>query len=165
MLIHLKWMSIHLKIDWIFHHVPVISFLFLHALGSTFPIFLVLTSPLQQHLRISNNCPRVVPAESGDHRMVRNTRVLGSIGIIIPSPTWGWTLKWWVSPTPMGFPTKKVILGCEMGVPPFKETPTWVQSSKCQTCTWFSPLPSCYLVPPTIRKNPADSLYLTQTTV
>ena len=49
-----------------------------------------------------------------------------------------------------------------LGVPPFKETPTWVQSSKCQTCTWFSPLPSCYLVPPTFRKNPADSLYLTQ---
>ena len=39
---------------------------------------------------------------------------------------WGWTLKWWVSPTkPMGFPTKNDQLwGC-FGVPPFKETPIW----------------------------------------
>ena len=33
-------------------------------------------------------------------------------------------LEWWVSPTTMGFPTKNDHdLGCEMGVPPFKETP------------------------------------------
>ena len=37
---------------------------------------------------------------------------------------WGF-LKWWVSPTTMGLPTKNdQHLGCELGVPPFKETPT-----------------------------------------
>ena len=36
---------------------------------------------------------------------------------------WGF-LKWWVSPTTMGLPTKNdQHLGCELGVPPFKETP------------------------------------------
>ena len=37
----------------------------------------------------------------------------------------GGFLKWWVSPTnPLVFPTKNdQPLGCEMGVPPFKETP------------------------------------------
>ena len=36
----------------------------------------------------------------------------------------GCFLKWWVSPTTMGFPTKNdQHLGCEMGVPPFEETP------------------------------------------
>ena len=36
----------------------------------------------------------------------------------------GSCLKWWVSPTTMGFPTKNnQHMGCEMGVPPFKERP------------------------------------------
>ena len=34
----------------------------------------------------------------------------------------GGFLKWWY-PTTIGFSTKMTILGCEMGVPPFKETP------------------------------------------
>ena len=34
--------------------------------------------------------------------------------------------KWWVSPTNHGvFLLKMIILGCEMGVPPFKETPIY----------------------------------------
>ena len=34
-------------------------------------------------------------------------------------------LKWWVSPTTMGFPTKNAHhLGCEMGVPPFYRKPS-----------------------------------------
>ena len=32
-------------------------------------------------------------------------------------------LKWWVSPTNMGFPTKNDHFGVFLGVPPFKETP------------------------------------------
>ena len=40
-------------------------------------------------------------------------------------PPFGGFLKWWY-PTTMGFPTKNdQNLGCEMGVPPFKETPIW----------------------------------------
>ena len=41
--------------------------------------------------------------------------------------TWGWTLKWWVSPTnPWDFPTKNdQHLGWPLGVLLFKETPTW----------------------------------------
>ena len=35
----------------------------------------------------------------------------------------GGFLKWWVSPTTIGFPTRNDHFGCEMGVPPFKETP------------------------------------------
>ena len=39
---------------------------------------------------------------------------------------YGGFLKWWVSPTnPWVFLLKMIILGCEMGVPPFKETPIW----------------------------------------
>ena len=40
----------------------------------------------------------------------------------------GGFLKWWVSPTnPWGFPTKNDHFGvCEMGVPPFKETPMYL---------------------------------------
>ena len=37
--------------------------------------------------------------------------------------TYGCFLKWWVSPTTMGFPTKNdQHLRCVLGVPPFKET-------------------------------------------
>ena len=37
--------------------------------------------------------------------------------------TYGGFLKWWVSPTnPWVFLLKMIILGCEMGVPPFEET-------------------------------------------
>jgi len=37
---------------------------------------------------------------------------------------YGCFLKWWVSPTdPWVFLLKRIILGCEMGVPAFKETP------------------------------------------
>ena len=40
--------------------------------------------------------------------------------------TTGGFLKWWVSPTtPWVFLLKLIILGCEMGVPPFTETPNW----------------------------------------
>ena len=42
---------------------------------------------------------------------------------------WGGVLKWWVSPnkTHGCFPTKNdQHLGCEMGVPPFKETPIYL---------------------------------------
>ena len=35
----------------------------------------------------------------------------------------GGFLKWWVSPTTMGFPTKSYHFGVFWGVPPFKETP------------------------------------------
>ena len=39
---------------------------------------------------------------------------------------YGCFLKWWVSPTnPWVFLLKMIILGCELGVPPFKETPIW----------------------------------------
>ena len=41
---------------------------------------------------------------------------------------WGQLLKWWVFPQqPLGFPTKNdQHLGCEMGVPPFKEAPKYL---------------------------------------
>ena len=40
-------------------------------------------------------------------------------------------LKWWVSPTTVGFPTKNdQHLGCEMGIPPFKETPIYAVWNK-----------------------------------
>ena len=35
----------------------------------------------------------------------------------------GQLLKWWVSPTTMGFPTKSDHFEVFCGVPPFKETP------------------------------------------
>ena len=39
---------------------------------------------------------------------------------------WVGFLKAWVSPTTMGFSLLKIIiLWCEMGVPPFEETPIW----------------------------------------
>ena len=47
-----------------------------------------------------------------------------SYGMSSMHDIWGWTLKWWVSPTKTWFfLLKMIILGCEMGVPPFKETP------------------------------------------
>ena len=43
----------------------------------------------------------------------------------------GGFLKWWVSPTTMGFfLLKMIILGCEMGVPPFKERPISLSRGK-----------------------------------
>ena len=42
--------------------------------------------------------------------------LVGCLGV------YGGFLKCWVSPTTMG---KMIILGCEMGVPPFKETPIY----------------------------------------
>jgi len=38
---------------------------------------------------------------------------------------YGGFLKWWVSPTTMGFPTKNDHVGVLWGVPPFKETPIY----------------------------------------
>ena len=54
-------------------------------------------------------------------------------------------LKWWVSPTTIGFPTKiDQHLGCEMGVPPSKETPTRWFTVFCffRFCSWMS----CYIL-------------------
>ena len=49
-------------------------------------------------------------------------------------PTYGCFLKWWVSPTnPWVFLLKAIILGCEMGVPPFKETTIYNWESKGPT--------------------------------
>ena len=41
----------------------------------------------------------------------------------------GGFVKWWVYPTTMVvFLLKMIILGCEMGVPPSKETPIWLEA-------------------------------------
>ena len=46
---------------------------------------------------------------------------------------YGGFLKWWY-PTTMGFPTKNdQQLGCEMGVPPFKETPIQLVATNART--------------------------------
>ena len=45
---------------------------------------------------------------------------------------YGGVLKWWVFPTTMGFPIKNDHLGCEMGVPPFKETPIYLENRALQ---------------------------------
>ena len=45
-------------------------------------------------------------------------------------PIYGVFLKWWYPKKNMSFPTKMIILGCEMGVPPFEEPPNmlWIKS-------------------------------------
>ena len=44
-------------------------------------------------------------------------------------------LKWWVSPTTIGFPTKNhQNVGWRLGVPPFKETPIYTQNKKYHLC-------------------------------
>ena len=59
----------------------------------------------------------------------------------------GGFLKWWVSPITIDFPTKMIILGCEMGVLPFEETPICLVV--CVVC--FSPfLIMCF----TYDRNP-----------
>ena len=43
--------------------------------------------------------------------------------------------KWWYPTNPWGFPTKNdQHLGCEMGVPPFKETPICLQNEPPDPC-------------------------------
>ena len=44
--------------------------------------------------------------------------------IFLDRPIYGGFRKWWY-PTTFGFPTKNDHFGCELGVPPFKETPIY----------------------------------------
>ena len=55
------------------------------------------------------------------------TRILEVGNSPFPKSTvYGGFLKWWVSPTTIGFPTKNdQHLGWRLGVPPFKETPIY----------------------------------------
>ena len=93
---HASQMDVHTsEIDWIFmnffHHVPFMSFFIFACVGEYFPFS-------SSTYCSFNYCPRVVlAAESEDHRMVRNPRVLAQLGSSFQVPH-GCFLKWWYTP-------------------------------------------------------------------